>query len=555
MNRKTLIASAVAGALATLSFGAISATGPSSSADSYLQATAGSSASFTSLLTTGDFVSLTGSPGSLYQMAGIPDGLGAYDNNNGTFTVLMNHELGGAVGSTRTHGATGAFVSEWIVNKSDLSVVSGRDMIQRVVGWDTANQQIGSVLSSGSAALSFQRLCSADMAAVSAFSYTSTSGVVYGTTNRLFLTGEESTGTAAVPTRGIAVVATGTDRGTAYELGKFGTASDGSGRGFYPGYETLAANPFSQQKTVVIGNNDGGTGLNSQAIGVYVGTKTNTGNDIERAGLTNGVLKFVTVAGNPTEITDSTNRTTSITSGTAFTLSSSATTTFSRPEDGAWSADGKTYYFVTTDRIDNTELATGNTQKGGTRLWSLSFDDIANPDAGGKIYKLFDSTTIAGGLGNQKPNMFDNISVNKDGTIYLQEDTGGANHNGKIWRYNPADGSMTMVAKFDPALFGDVNPTNGSFTAGTHTNDEESSGIIDITDILGRNDGKQYSLLVAQDHASAASLGLPVGLAEGGQLLVMSAAPVPEPETYAMLIAGLGLMGTIVRRRKINAAK
>jgi hypothetical protein len=26
--------------------------------------------------------------------------------------------------------------------------------------------------------------------------------------------------------------------------------------------------------------------------------------------------------------------------------------------------------------------------------------------------------------------------------------------------------------------------------------------------------------------------------------------PVPEPETYAMLLAGLGLMGTIVRRRK-----
>jgi hypothetical protein len=25
---------------------------------------------------------------------------------------------------------------------------------------------------------------------------------------------------------------------------------------------------------------------------------------------------------------------------------------------------------------------------------------------------------------------------------------------------------------------------------------------------------------------------------------------VPEPETYAMLLAGLGLMGTIARRRK-----
>jgi hypothetical protein len=27
-------------------------------------------------------------------------------------------------------------------------------------------------------------------------------------------------------------------------------------------------------------------------------------------------------------------------------------------------------------------------------------------------------------------------------------------------------------------------------------------------------------------------------------------APVPEPESYAMLLAGLGLMGTIARRRK-----
>ncbi|MEO8767301.1 MAG: PEP-CTERM sorting domain-containing protein [Nitrosospira sp.] len=28
------------------------------------------------------------------------------------------------------------------------------------------------------------------------------------------------------------------------------------------------------------------------------------------------------------------------------------------------------------------------------------------------------------------------------------------------------------------------------------------------------------------------------------------AAPIPEPETYAMLLAGLGLMGTVIRRRK-----
>jgi hypothetical protein len=33
-----------------------------------------------------------------------------------------------------------------------------------------------------------------------------------------------------------------------------------------------------------------------------------------------------------------------------------------------------------------------------------------------------------------------------------------------------------------------------------------------------------------------------------------SVAPVPEPETYAMLLFGLGLIGGIARRRKTNQA-
>ena len=38
--------------------------------------------------------------------------------------------------------------------------------------------------------------------------------------------------------------------------------------------------------------------------------------------------------------------------------------------------------------------------------------------------------------------------------------------------------------------------------------------------------------------------------ARGGQLIFKLSSPVPEPESYAMLLAGLGLMGTIAKRRQ-----
>ncbi|MGI8426210.1 MAG: hypothetical protein ACR2M4_06360 [Actinomycetota bacterium] len=63
--------------------------------------------------------------GSPYRMVGIPDGLGAYDNHDGTFTVLMNHELREVAGVRRAHGGIGAFVSQWTIRKHDLKVLHG----------------------------------------------------------------------------------------------------------------------------------------------------------------------------------------------------------------------------------------------------------------------------------------------------------------------------------------------------------------------------------------------------------------------------------------------
>ena len=80
--------------------------GPSSSQSPYvLRAQPG--VVTTSILTVGD--SVNNKPdGTPYRMVGIPDGLGAYDNGDGTFTVLMNHELGNTAGIVRAHGARGS---------------------------------------------------------------------------------------------------------------------------------------------------------------------------------------------------------------------------------------------------------------------------------------------------------------------------------------------------------------------------------------------------------------------------------------------------------------
>jgi hypothetical protein len=530
-------------ALVMIAGGAQAATGPSSSASPYLSAIA-PGVNFTSILTTGDSV-------GGYRMAGIPDGLGAYDNGNGTFTVLMNHEIGNTLGAIRASGAKGSFVSEWVINKSTMQVVSGSDLIHNVYGWNTATQSTGAALTG----VALNRFCSADLAKPSAF-YNASTGM--GSQARIFMNGEEggSTGYA------LANVATGADKGNSYVLGKFNLSTNGSGQTGVGAWENLLANPYSGDKTVVIGNNDGGTGIMNNTLSVYVGTKTNSGSEVDRAGLTNGVMKFINVAGHADsngatndEILNATTRTTGIASGTAFTLSNTASTTFSRPEDGTWAADGKTFYFVTTDQLDKTDLATGNTQQGGTRLWAAKF----NSDfSGGTLDVVVDSATIAGGKGNLKPNMFDNISYNSDGTLTILEDVGAADHNGKVWQYDPATGQLTVQANFDATRFGSVDPVTGVFTAGTHTNDEETSGVIDITDVLGRNDGKKYSLIVAQDHASASTLlangymaagADPTAMVEGGQLMLMSA-PVPEAETYAMMLSGLGLVGFAAARRK-----
>ena len=104
------------------------------------------------------------------------------------------------------------------------------------------------------------------------------------------------------------------------------------------------------------------------------------------------------------------------------------------------------------------------------------------------------------------------LAVNKQGHVIILEDVGNNPHVGKIWDYNPAADTMTMIAQHDPHRFDPSAPVGGQPFL---TQDEESSGVIDVTDILG-SAGQNAYLLDVQAH-------YPNGpeLVEGGQLLLM----------------------------------
>jgi hypothetical protein len=454
-----------------------------------------------------------------------------------TFTVLLNHELGATAGVARAHGSTGGFVSEWVIRKSDLAVLSGGDLASSHLVWDNVanvyTSGIGKrwdaatnsyVASAASEANSFARLCSADLPAVSAF-YNAASGL--GTTSRIFMNGEET----GAEGRAYGFVATGADKGKAYELNRLGKFS----------WENSIANPYSGDKTVVIGNNDGGTGIQNNSISVYVGTKTNTGTEVDKAGLTNGSLYHVKVNGVSLE-----DRTVGSFNGAAFSLSTNSATTFLRPEDGAWSTtDTSKFYFVTTDRASATGTGTGaqTSQAAASRLWELDFTDITNPTAGGTINLLIDGA--AGGVGGVRPEMMDNIAFDDvTGDIIISEDVGNNARNGRIWSYSTTNGSLTEIARHF-SKNGDV----GIAATSPFNQDEEISGQIDVTNLFAGVSGYdtsayRYFLMVDQQHSTTGQTNLTV---EGGQLMLM-AKPVPVPA--AVWLLGSAMAGFAGLRRK-----
>jgi hypothetical protein len=461
--------------LATLPIAAFAAeqTADSSSQTPYVVPTRNSVLT-RSIITVGDAVNYKSDGVTPYRMVGIPDGLGAFDNGDGTFTLLMNHELTNGVGIARDHGFKGAFVSRWVIEKATLTALHGEDLMKSVYRWDTATASYKPL------AGPLSRFCSGDLPAPTAF-FNPATGAGYN--GRIYMNGEENGNVGRAFAHFL--------DGNSYELPAMGKLA----------FENSVANPATGDKTVVVSTDDGTGGQ----VYVYVGDKSFSSDRVAAAGLSGGSLYGIKVAGLVAE-NDATTFTTGGFTGVNLgnvtnlngadleTISNTAgATIFNRPEDSSWDpSNPNDLYFVTTASFT-----------GRSRLWHLHFSDPANPAAGGTATVLID------GSGPNGPKMMDNITVNKRGTILIQEDVGGQAYIGKVWRYSIATGALEIIAQHDPARFTPGAP-------GFLTLDEESSGVIAMDDILG--DG--WYLMDVQAH-----YGTDAELVEGGQLLGLHFAP------------------------------
>ena len=438
--------------------------------------------------TTGDI--LTGTV-----IRGIPDGMGAFPAENGRgVTVLSVHEIATndktAALSAKTDAPWGTSVTKFNYSKSLKKFDTAEPLINSWNFWNYktstyANTPVGGE-PTGAAAGYFgwgvQRFCSATYSPAGTFIY---NGVGYA--GGLLTTGEEVTDQS----RGFAVDMTG----AAYQLPRTGFAA----------MENVMPALKKGPNTVALISEDG-SATDSQLY-MYLGKKQNEGTSVDKAGLTNGDLYVLNV---PTAATDNIFRTTiakSTPTATTFKKiewntdvasfhksSRDSGTTFARVEDGHWDPKNENvFYFVTTESNKDPiatapNPATPTVPRDGGALWRLTFKDAQNPLEGANLEML-----LNGGESIQmsKP---DNITVTDNGVVVIQEDPGGNDHVARVVAYRISDGKLATLAKFDSKYF---TATGSKYM----TNDEESSGVIDVTSMLAKpGDTNTYLMLNAQIH-------------------------------------------------------
>ena len=487
-------------------FLAISAAPANAAAPVYVEAVA-KSATLTPFASAGDMV-------GTYLVPGIPDGLGVVKNGN-SLRVITNHEWSAtnavAAGRTTAGGlVSGSFLSDMTYDLKTQKVTKAVDLFKDVVWYYYTTGKYGQTPVAPAGALvkdSFgtlnhsyllNRFCSGSLAPAGSF-FDKASG--YGSNDAVFLAGEEGGDESRA-------FATNLTTGQLVQLPALGLAA----------WENVIPAPTKGKTTVLMTNEDGSATDSQQWM--YVGTKTKTGTWYEKAGFTNGKSYVVAAAAGAVVANDAEIRTkygknkplpisfaevNIKANGKDQNIEANAKgIEFARVEDGHFDPKKPNdYYFVTT-QSDSDPLnkavaattpnpATPTVSRDGGALWRIRFNDVSKPLSGATLELLLDGSES---IYMSKP---DNISVDSFGNVLIQEDPGNNAHLARIVSYRISDGKVGTIAQFKAEYF---TSTGASFI----TQDEESSGIVDVTTELrtSKSDTASYYMFVAQIHATPA---------------------------------------------------
>lgn len=161
-------------------------------------------------------------------------------------------------------------------------------------------------------------------------------------------------------------------------------------------------------------------------------------------------------------------------------------------------------------------------------------------------------TSLPGWTGQPNVELRNNVSgTAQDGLNFVELDT---NANSGITQTITATGLVELSFWYSarPGTSSSTNDLQVSFG-----NSFQATVLQGVGNSTSTHNWQHFTQIVNLGNSGSAVLAFYARGASdslGGSLDNISVTSVPEPETYAMLLAGLGVMGTIARRRKQKAA-
>ncbi len=461
-----------------------------------------------------------------YTPVGIMDGIGATELNETTVRVFVNHELSAGLGDPyEVNGLEleGARISYFDIDKATLSIVDGGIAYNTII--DRAGNEVVDVDQLENGADGMSRFCSSVLVEVGQFDGR-------GLTDAVYLTGEE-TGSGV----GGAAWALDIETGTLYDVPAMGRGAWENVTPVDTGTDDKVAFLLADDTTnapmyLYVGTKDtaedaGFLARNGLADGrMYVWVAKDGEADVSDFN-TEGKLKGsweeidvqnLSQAGNPGYDEYGYKNVETLRAEAVINLGAFQ---FSRPED------------VAINPEDGQQAVLASTGSGGAGT---------GEDVNGTVY-VFDFKFNANGVPKNTPVSIlydgdadpfqqlrspDNLDWADDGFIYVQEDRSNnaifgddaANTNeASILRIDPVTGYVQRVAEIDRSAV----PVGQTDTDPNDVGDWESSGILDVSSLFGYEGGSLFLADVQAHSLRGGVIGGNGDLAQGGQLVLLSA--------------------------------